>query len=85
MKTYNKQTIADLLDGRLHFQNGHHLLPNMPRNKLREAQTIVKQFCTERGIPYYETGLLQSYRYVVEALREITALAGKGAPREQRA
>ena len=77
--------LIDFWYGGLNFQIEHHLFPNMPRNKLREAQTIVKRFCAERGIPYYETGLLQSYRDVVEALREITAIAGGGAPSEQRA
>ena len=77
--------LIDFWYGGLNFQIEHHLFPNMPRNKLREAQTIVKRFCAERGIPYYETGLIQSYRDVVDSLREITALAGGGTPSEQRA
>jgi fatty acid desaturase len=76
--------LIDFWYGGLNFQIEHHLFPNMPRNKLREAQTIVKRFCAERGIPYYGTGLLQSYRDIVDSLREITALAGGGAPSEQR-
>ena len=77
--------LIDFWYGGLNFQIEHHLFPNMPRNKLRDAQTIVKQFCAERGIPYYETGLVQSYRDILESLREIAAVAGGGAPSEQRA
>ncbi|MCH8161478.1 MAG: acyl-CoA desaturase, partial [Chloroflexi bacterium] len=76
---------TDFWYGGLNLQIEHHLFPNMPRNKLREAQTIVKPFCAERGIPYCETGLFQSYRDIVDSLREIAAIAGGGAPNEQRA
>ena len=76
---------TDFWYGGLNLQIEHHLFPNMPRNKLREAQTIVKPFCAERGIPYCETGLFQSYRGIVDSLREIAAIAGEGAPNEQRA
>ncbi len=77
--------LIDFWYGGLNFQIEHHLFPSMPRNKLRDAQVIVKQFCGEHGIPYYETGLFQSYRDVVESLREITAIAGGVAPNEQQA
>lgn len=77
--------LTDFLYGGLNFQIEHHLFPNMPRNKLREAQGIVKEFCAECDTPYYETGLLQSYRDIVDALREISAIAGEGAANEQRA
>ncbi len=74
---------TDFWYGGLNLQIEHHLFPNMPRNKLREVQPIVKGFCAERGIPYYETGLFQSYRDIVDSLREIAAIAGRGEPNEQ--
>ena len=43
----------------------------MPRLNMRLAQPIVKQFCAERGIEYYETSLVQSYRELLGFLNEI--------------
>jgi fatty acid desaturase len=45
----------------------HHLFPKVPRNKLEEAQTIVKAFCHAHSLPYYEARLLQSYRELLQA------------------
>ena len=65
--------LIDFLYGGLNYQIEHHLFPNMPRNKLKEAQVIVRAFCEERSIPYYETNPLQSFREILESLHE-TAL-----------
>ncbi len=72
--------LTDFWYGGLNFQIEHHLFPSMPRNQLREAQPIVKRFCQERGIAYRETGLLESYRDIIDALREVSVLAGKLTP-----
>jgi fatty acid desaturase len=63
----------DFWYGGLNYQIEHHLFPNMPRNKLREAQKIVRAFCAERDVPYYETGMLRSYREVLVALHTSSA------------
>ena len=76
---------TDFWYGGLNLQIEHHLFPNMPRNKLREAQGIVQEFCVEQDIPYHETGLLRSYGDIVAALREISVIAGESAPGELRA
>ena len=68
--------LTDFWYGGLNFQIEHHLFPSMARNNLREARTIVKRFCGERGIAYYETGLRQSYRDILQALREISRSTG---------
>ncbi|MEO8744341.1 MAG: acyl-CoA desaturase [Candidatus Dormiibacterota bacterium] len=65
--------LTDLWYGSLNLQIEHHLFPNMPRMNLRLAQPIVKQFCAERGIEYYETSFLQSYRELLGFLNEIGA------------
>jgi hypothetical protein len=39
---------------------------------LGEAQTIVKAFCHARSIPYYETGLLQPYRELLQHLHQVS-------------
>ena len=64
--------LASWLFGGLDFQIEHHLFPTLPRNRLRDAQRVVKAFCAERGLPYYETSLVASYR---EALASMHAAA----------
>jgi fatty acid desaturase len=65
--------ITDIWYGSLNYQIEHHLFPNMPRLNMRRAQLIVKEFCAERGIDYYETSFLQSYRELLGFLNEIGA------------
>ena len=59
---------VDFCYGGLNYQIEHHLFPAMPRNQLSRAQPIVKAFCAERGIPYCEEGLFESYREIVVSL-----------------
>jgi fatty acid desaturase len=66
--------VNDFWYGGLNYQIEHHLFPTMPRNKLREAQAMVKHFCQQRGIPYHETGVLQSYREILAHLSEVSAV-----------
>ena len=68
--------LIDFWYGGLNFQIEHHLFPNMPRNKLREAQTIVRRFCEEHSIAYSETGLGQSYREILGSL-QVASLAAR--------
>ena len=75
--------LTDFWYGGLNFQIEHHLFPNMPRNKLRDAQVIVKRFCKERSISYCETGPVQSYKDVVHALREVTIAVRDDLPSKQ--
>ncbi len=65
--------ITDLWYGSLNYQVEHHLFPGMPRLNMRRAQPIVRQFCRERGIPYYETSFVDSYRELLGFLNEIGA------------
>jgi fatty acid desaturase len=63
--------VIDYLYGGLNYQIEHHLFPNIPRNKLGEARGIVKAFCSERAIPYYETGVVRSYLEVIRYLSRV--------------
>jgi fatty acid desaturase len=65
--------ITDFCYGGLNYQIEHHLFPSMPRNKLREAQPIVKDICRAHSIAYHETSMLQSYREILQHLHEIGA------------
>ncbi|MCP5095170.1 MAG: acyl-CoA desaturase [Chloroflexi bacterium] len=62
---------TDFWYGGLNYQIEHHLFPTMAENKLREAQKIVKQFCVEFEIPYYETSVWRSYVEILEYLHEV--------------
>jgi fatty acid desaturase len=65
--------LTDFMTGGLASQIEHHLFPTMPRNRLREAERIVKGFCAEHGIPYCETGALESYVEVFRHLHDVSA------------
>src|SRR6266700_1527453 len=70
---------TDFWYGGLNYQIEHHLFPTRPRNRLREAQQIVKAFCKQHSISYHETGMLQSYREILQCLHEVSApLRGQG-------
>jgi fatty acid desaturase len=63
---------TDFWYGGLNFQIEHHLFPTMPRNNLKAAQPIVRQFCEEQGIPYHATGVFQAYREVFAHLHMVS-------------
>jgi fatty acid desaturase len=71
--------LTDFILGGLNYQIEHHLFPSMPRPSLRRAQATVRAFCAQRGIAYYETGLLTSYRQVLAHLHA----AGRPVPPER--
>lgn len=65
--------VIDFAYGGLNYQIEHHLFPNMPRNRLKDARRVVKAFCLERGIPYHETGFWQSQREILGYMHEVSA------------
>ncbi|PKW00175.1 fatty acid desaturase [Amycolatopsis echigonensis] len=65
--------MVDFVLGGLNYQIEHHLFPSMPRPHLRRAQPIVERFCLRHDIPYAQTGLLRSYRHVLEHLHQLGA------------
>ena len=65
--------ITDFWYGGLNYQIEHHLFPRLPRNKLREAQQIIRDFCGDHSIAYHETSVLQSYREILQHLHEVGA------------
>jgi len=62
---------TDLWYGSLNYQIEHHLFPAMPRNRVRAAHRIVREYCGEVGVPYYETSMIQSYRELLAFLHEV--------------
>jgi fatty acid desaturase len=65
--------VTDFWYGGLNYQIEHHLFPAMPRNKLREAQPIVRKFCREHNVGYHETSVLGSYREILGHLHAVGA------------
>ncbi|WP_216214316.1 fatty acid desaturase family protein [Amycolatopsis aidingensis] len=65
--------LTDFVLGGLNYQIEHHLFPSMPRPHLRHAQPIVRRFCAKHGISYSQTGVLRSYRHVLEHLHDMGA------------
>jgi fatty acid desaturase len=63
--------LTDWFLGGLNYQIEHHLFPSMPRPHLRLAQPLVQAHCRELGIPYAETGLVDSYRQALRHLHEV--------------
>jgi fatty acid desaturase len=68
--------VIDVMLGGLNYQIEHHLFPSMPGASLRRAQPIVRAYCLDNGLPYTETGLIDSYR---QALRHLHSV-GRGDP-----
>ena len=64
---------VDFTLGGLNYQIEHHLFPSMPRPNLRHAQTIVHDFCVQRGIDYSQCGLFRSYGHVLSHLHAVGA------------
>lgn len=65
--------LTDSLYGGLNHQIEHHLFPDMPRNKLKEAKPVVKAFCRQRSISYHETGLLRSNWEILSFLHRVSS------------
>lgn len=73
--------LTDFWYGGLNYQIEHHLFPTVARGNMRQLQTIVKTFCAEHGISYYEASMLGSYREILQYLHEVSApLRARTAP-----
>ncbi|GAA2260250.1 acyl-CoA desaturase [Streptomyces atrovirens] len=70
----------DFLYGGLNHQIEHHLFPTMPRPHLRRCRPLVREYCAELGLPYYEVGAVRSYREVLAHLDEVTRSVARPAP-----
>jgi fatty acid desaturase len=65
--------VVDFLLGGLNYQIEHHLFPSMPRPHLRLARPLVRAHCASVGVPYTETGLLDSYAQALGHMHEVGA------------
>jgi fatty acid desaturase len=65
--------LVDVALGGLNYQIEHHLFPAMPTPNLRKAQPIVEAYCTQAGVSYEATSLIESYRQALRFLHEVGA------------
>ncbi|GGI45928.1 fatty acid desaturase [Agromyces flavus] len=63
--------LLDTIMGGLNYQIEHHLFPSMPRPHLRRAARIIAAYCADRGVPYTQTGLWESYAIVVRHINRV--------------
>jgi fatty acid desaturase len=63
--------LTDWFLGGLNYQIEHHLFPSMPRPHLKLAQPLVREHCRRVGIPYAETGLVESYRQALRHMHDV--------------
>jgi fatty acid desaturase len=63
--------VVDVALGGLNHQIEHHLFPGMPSPNLRRAKPVVEGYCAEIGVPYAQTGLVESYRQALRHLHEV--------------
>ena len=75
--------VIDYAYGGLNYQVEHHLFPNMPRNRLKDARQVVMDFCQERGIPYHATGFWRSHREILGYFHEVSAPLRRRSPGPQ--
>lgn len=73
--------LVDYLYGGLNYQIEHHLFPGMPRINLGKVHRIVKDFCIERGLPYYETGVIDSYVEILKYMHAVGQSARQPDPK----
>ncbi|WP_329385455.1 fatty acid desaturase family protein [Streptomyces sp. NBC_01716] len=63
--------LTDWFLGGLNYQIEHHLFPSMPRPHLKLARPMVEAHCRDLGIPYAETGLVDSYRQALRHMHDV--------------
>ncbi|MET9509719.1 acyl-CoA desaturase [Streptomyces flavidovirens] len=65
--------LTDWFLGGLNYQIEHHLFPSMARPNLRLVQPLVRAHCEALGVPYTETGLIDSYRQALTHMHDVGA------------
>jgi len=64
---------ADIICGSLNYQTEHHLFPTMPRNRMTQANKIVREYCEQVRVAYHDTSMLRSYGELLGFLHTIGA------------
>lgn len=57
------------------MQVTHHLFPRLPRHNLRKASLMVKEYCIEQNLEYYEFGFIRGNGQVLGVLKDVAEQA----------
>ena len=60
--------VPDFLQGYLNYQIEHHLWPDLPALKYREAAPEVKRICARYGVPYVEESVFRRIRQLIRVM-----------------
>jgi fatty acid desaturase len=71
-RNLRRHWLSDYCYGPLSCQIEHHLFPTIPLSGLRKAQAIIRPYFKAHGIPYHETGPLESYREIFRYLNAVS-------------
>lgn len=71
-RNLRRHWLSDYCYGPLSCQIEHHLFPTIPLSGLREARAVVRPYFEAHGIPYHETGPLESYREIFRYLHAVS-------------
>jgi fatty acid desaturase len=63
--------VASTITGGLSLQIEHHLFPGMPRPNLLKARPLVRRYCAELGIPYFETSYPRAALDVIHHMNRV--------------
>ena len=69
---YMPKKIVTWLYGGLDYQITHHLFPTMSRNKLAEANKVVREFCERMSITCEEAGMIGSQWQILKHLSGVS-------------
>ncbi len=61
----SRNEFTDFLLGYLNFQIEHHLWPDLPALKYRQASPEVKRICARHGVPFVEESVFARFRKLV--------------------
>ncbi len=62
---------SDLVFGGVNNHIEHHLFPDIPTARLRQARRITRDFCRRHGIAYSETSFLRALGEVLDYFRKL--------------
>lgn len=63
--------LLNFISGGLNYQIEHHLFPTLSRKHLPKAKIIIKEFCSEKSIPYKDDSLYTAWKEVFGYLARI--------------
>jgi len=66
--------VSDFLQGFLNYQIEHHLWPDLPPLKYREAQPRVKAICEKHGVPYVIESVFSRVRRMLSIMMGDTSM-----------